>query len=221
VWFGWGGGWARAALGGQRRLALPRIAQMMRGSPHQSLSNSNRSTSSHYRVSGPLLSITHNSNPHRTHKHPQNTQHPTTQLPHRRTANCAWRAKQAGLFGKGQQLVVEATRAIRKGEELTMDFGPGKLDAAVLLDYGVLDAEYTQVLGVGSDVGRLWLFKGRGAIACREGRCGRVRVSRAHPRICSIPPSSTRARNAPQPRPPPPKKPTATPGRLLPLALRS
>ncbi|KIZ00282.1 rubisco large subunit N-methyltransferase [Monoraphidium neglectum] len=66
------------------------------------------------------------------------------QLPHRRAANCVWRAKQQGLFGRGQSLVVEATRAIRKGEELSMDYGPGKLDSGLLLDYGVLDTTWPQ-----------------------------------------------------------------------------
>jgi hypothetical protein len=56
-----------------------------------------------------------------------------------------WRAKQQGLFGRGQSLVVEATRAIRKGEELSMDYGPGKLDSGLLLDYGVLDTTWPQV----------------------------------------------------------------------------
>ena len=66
------------------------------------------------------------------------------QLPHARAASCAWRLKPAGLFGRGRALSVEAARAIRKGEELTMDYGPGKLDAAVLLDYGALDADWPQ-----------------------------------------------------------------------------
>ncbi len=64
--------------------------------------------------------------------------------------------KQAGLFGKGRTLVVEAARAVRKGEELVMDYAPGKLDAAVLLDHGAVDADWAQV--------------GRGAGACACGR---------------------------------------------------
>lgn len=66
------------------------------------------------------------------------------QLPHSRAANCAWKAKGTGLFGKGRALVVEAARAVRKGEELSLDYGPGKLDAAVLLDHGALDADWPQ-----------------------------------------------------------------------------
>jgi hypothetical protein len=36
------------------------------------------------------------------------------QLSHRRQGNTAWKAKSAGFLGRGQSLVVEATRAIRK-----------------------------------------------------------------------------------------------------------
>ncbi|WIA29476.1 hypothetical protein OEZ86_011977 [Tetradesmus obliquus] len=61
-------------------------------------------------------------------------------LPHRRNANAAWKLKSAGLFGKGKVLSVEATRAVRKGEAVVMDYGPEKLDNALLLDHGVLDA---------------------------------------------------------------------------------
>jgi hypothetical protein len=67
------------------------------------------------------------------------------QLPHRRNANAAWKLKSAGLFGKGKVLAVEATRAVRKGEALVMDYGPEKLDNALLLDHGVLDASSAKV----------------------------------------------------------------------------
>ncbi len=133
------------------------------------------------------------------------------QVSHRRSGNTQWKAKSAGLFGKGQTLVVETTRAVRKvrplaqphtyapvpphthrccdcvcvcvrvcryevdmhvyplmcvrlcvclcvcvcvcvcvcthmqGEELTMDYAPGKLDSSVLLDYGVIDSQQLQV----------------------------------------------------------------------------
>jgi hypothetical protein len=67
------------------------------------------------------------------------------QLPHRRDANAAWKLKSAGLFGKGKVLAVEATRAVRKGEALVMDYGPEKLDNALLLDHGVLDAGSAKV----------------------------------------------------------------------------
>eukprot|EP00882_Tetradesmus_deserticola_P024104 GHRQ01026330.1.p1 GENE.GHRQ01026330.1~~GHRQ01026330.1.p1 ORF type:complete len:451 (+),score=161.10 GHRQ01026330.1:119-1471(+) len=60
-------------------------------------------------------------------------------LPHRRNANAAWKLKSAGIFGKGKVLAVEATRAVRKGEALVMDYGPEKLDNALLLDHAVLD----------------------------------------------------------------------------------
>lgn len=67
------------------------------------------------------------------------------QLPHSRSANAAWKVKSAGLFGKGQVLAVEATRAVRKGESIVMDYGPDKLDNALLLDHGVLDASQLKV----------------------------------------------------------------------------
>ncbi|GLI66288.1 hypothetical protein VaNZ11_010049 [Volvox africanus] len=66
---------------------------------------------------------------------------PLTELvSHRRSANSKLAVRPTGLFGRGQVLVLEATRPIRKGEPLSMDYGPGKLDGPVLLDYGVVDA---------------------------------------------------------------------------------
>lgn len=41
--------------------------------------------------------------------------------------------------------MVEAVAPLRKGDALRMDFGPGKLDSAVLLDYGALDGGRPQV----------------------------------------------------------------------------
>jgi hypothetical protein len=64
------------------------------------------------------------------------------QLSHKRAANAAWKLKAAGLFGKGKQLTVEATRAVRKGEAIVMDYGPDKLDNTLLLDYGIIDASF-------------------------------------------------------------------------------
>ncbi|KAJ9510391.1 hypothetical protein QJQ45_015861 [Haematococcus lacustris] len=61
------------------------------------------------------------------------------QVSHRRDGNTRWRVKSTGLFGRGQQLVVEASRPIKKGEELSMDYAPDKLDNSVLLDFGCLD----------------------------------------------------------------------------------
>lgn len=40
---------------------------------------------------------------------------------------------------------VEAVRAVRKGEALSMDYGPDKLDNTLLLDYGVLDTASAKV----------------------------------------------------------------------------
>lgn len=42
---------------------------------------------------------------------------------------------------------MEATRAVRKGEAVVMDYGPEKLDNALLLDHGVLDASSAKVGG--------------------------------------------------------------------------
>lgn len=67
------------------------------------------------------------------------------QLPHRRAANTTWKLKSAGLFGKGKVLVVEATRTVRQGEALVMDYGQDKLDNAVLLDHGTLDTTSPKV----------------------------------------------------------------------------
>jgi len=40
---------------------------------------------------------------------------------------------------------VEAVRPVRKGEALSMDYGPDKLDNTLLLDYGVLDTASAKV----------------------------------------------------------------------------
>ncbi|GIL50360.1 hypothetical protein Vafri_6588 [Volvox africanus] len=70
---------------------------------------------------------------------------PLTELvSHRRSANSKLAVRSAGLFGRGQVLVLEATRPIRKGEPLSVDYSPGKLDGTVLLDYGVVDATSPQ-----------------------------------------------------------------------------
>jgi len=60
---------------------------------------------------------------------------------HRSQANSSWKVKSGGLFGSGGlQLVVEATQAIHKGETVSLNYGPDKLDNTILLDYGVLDS---------------------------------------------------------------------------------
>ncbi|KAG2485714.1 hypothetical protein HYH03_015598 [Edaphochlamys debaryana] len=58
---------------------------------------------------------------------------------HRRAANSKLLVRGAGLFGRGQTLVVEATRPIRKGEAISMDYGTGQLDGPVLLNHGAMD----------------------------------------------------------------------------------
>lgn len=52
---------------------------------------------------------------------------------------------QSGMFGAGQSLVLEAGSPLQQGDVVSMDFGPSKLDSALLLDYGVLDADQPQV----------------------------------------------------------------------------
>ena len=59
--------------------------------------------------------------------------------------NVMWKGRSAGLFGKGKALVVDATRPIRKGELLSMNYAEGKPDNGVLLDYGTIDPVTPQV----------------------------------------------------------------------------
>ncbi len=68
-------------------------------------------------------------------------------MSHRRNGNAVWKLRKGGgLFGGGvDSLVVEATQALRKGEAVSMDFNPGKLDGAVLLDHGVIDDATSRV----------------------------------------------------------------------------
>ncbi|KAL3159238.1 hypothetical protein ABBQ32_011210 [Trebouxia sp. C0010 RCD-2024] len=62
---------------------------------------------------------------------------------HARDGNAHWKLQPAG-FGRHQSLLVESKRELRAGTPLTMDFGPDKSDAQILLDYGVLDADNPQ-----------------------------------------------------------------------------
>lgn len=52
-----------------------------------------------------------------------------------------------GLLGS-RVLSVEAARPVRKGEAISMDYGPDKLDNTLLLDYGVLDTTGAKVGGM-------------------------------------------------------------------------
>lgn len=58
---------------------------------------------------------------------------------HRRDGNVMWKVKPSGLLGRSKQLVVEAARKIRKGEEVCLDYGPSAPDNTLLLDHGVMD----------------------------------------------------------------------------------
>lgn len=67
------------------------------------------------------------------------------QVPHKRGGNTVWKVKSSGVFGRSQVLSVESTKALRKGEALSMDYGPFKLDNTLLLDHGVLDTASAKV----------------------------------------------------------------------------
>ena len=71
------------------------------------------------------------------------------QVQHSRDGASKWVPQQAGgLFKKGNALVVEARRQVAEGEVITMDFGAlpePKLDSQVLLDYGTMDVDRSQV----------------------------------------------------------------------------
>lgn len=64
-------------------------------------------------------------------------------MQHRRGAAPAWKL-QSGVFGGAQAISLEASTQLQAGEPITMDFGPGKLDSTLLLDYGVLDLAHPQ-----------------------------------------------------------------------------
>lgn len=66
------------------------------------------------------------------------------QVQHARDGSTQWKLQPAG-FGKRLSLLVESKQELRAGAPLTMDFGPDKTDAQLLLDYGVLDADNPQV----------------------------------------------------------------------------
>lgn len=48
---------------------------------------------------------------------------------------------------------VESSKALRKGEGLSMDYGPDRLDNSLLLDYGVLDTAAAKVGAMQRDGG--------------------------------------------------------------------
>jgi [ribulose-bisphosphate carboxylase]-lysine N-methyltransferase len=50
-----------------------------------------------------------------------------------------WSVKNAGLFGRGRALSVEADRALAAGASIAMDHGPNRTEGQILLDYGVTD----------------------------------------------------------------------------------
>lgn len=63
-------------------------------------------------------------------------------IKHARSPNAKISVASSGnpFFGKSRNAVIEATRAIRKGEAISTDFGPGKLDSSILIDHGAIDA---------------------------------------------------------------------------------
>lgn len=71
------------------------------------------------------------------------------QVQHRRDCNSQWVPQQTGgLFKKGNALVVEAQASVAEGEIISMDFGAypeERLDSQVLLDYGTMDVDQSQV----------------------------------------------------------------------------
>lgn len=71
------------------------------------------------------------------------------QVQHRREGNSQWVPQQTGgLFKKGNALVVEAQTSVAEGEVIAMDFGAfpeDRLDSQVLLDYGTMDVDRSQV----------------------------------------------------------------------------
>ena len=66
------------------------------------------------------------------------TSEPCMQVQHQRGVDAKWRV-QTNVLSRGQTLTMEAGTSLQAGQPLTMDFGPGRPDAALLLDYGVLD----------------------------------------------------------------------------------
>ena len=71
------------------------------------------------------------------------------QVQHRREGNSRWVPQQTGgLFKKGNALVVEAQASVAEGEVIAMDYGASpddRLDSQVLLDYGTMDVDRSQV----------------------------------------------------------------------------
>ena len=72
--------------------------------------------------------------------------HTSLQVQHERRVTGEWRIDSGGLFGGAQTLRFDAGRKYAQGELVTLDFGPGKLDSQLLLDYGVLNTAQPQVL---------------------------------------------------------------------------
>ncbi len=102
-------------------------------------------------------------------------------MQHRREGSARWVPQQAGgLFKKGNALIVEANSSIEEGEVITMDFGSApeeRLDSQVLLDYGEMDVDRSQVhclsltpdviLGLMTSLPRTWVFGWNGIWALK------------------------------------------------------
>ena len=61
---------------------------------------------------------------------------------HSRSPNSKINITSSGIAffgGKSKTASLEVTRAIRKGESISVDFGPGKIDSSILLDQGSID----------------------------------------------------------------------------------
>ena len=64
---------------------------------------------------------------------------------HQRGNGAVWKLTPGGFGKGGKALILEAERDFQEGDAITMDFGPDKLDADLLLNYGVMDDFVTRV----------------------------------------------------------------------------
>lgn len=67
------------------------------------------------------------------------------QVSHQRGPGVAWKVSPGGFGRGGKALQLEAQKDFDAGEAVTMDFGPQKLDAEILLNYGQMDDFVTRV----------------------------------------------------------------------------
>lgn len=66
-------------------------------------------------------------------------------MSHRRGPGVEWKPSGGGFGRGGRALLLQAQRDFEPGDALTMDYGPGKPDSDIFLNYGAMDGLFPRV----------------------------------------------------------------------------